>query len=283
MKKKTTLLLVLVFTLINTAFSQEKIKGNKLISKVKTDLSPFHTIIINNDFEVELIVSNISSSIDIETDKNLHEHISFNVTDSILTIATDKNLKAKKLNISVNYKNALKEIILNDDAEIKSLSTIKTTSFLLKINDYSKADLNIKSDKFKLLNSNKSRIQLRSKSKLNIESTDVDLDLSESCKVDIVLKAENLNTRMIGNSGIEIEGTAKLFNAITLETSEFNGKNLNVETCTSIIKDSAALSINASESITIEASDKSKTEVYGDAKISLTQFTENSKLFKKEL
>jgi len=283
MTKKTTLLLVFVFALFNSTFSQEKIKGNRLISKIKTDLAPFHSVIINNDFKVELVVSNISSSIEIETDKNLHEHIIFNVTDSVLTIATDKKLKAKKLNISVNYKNALKEIILNNDAEIESLGTIKTTSMSLKINDYGIADLKIKSDIFKLFNNNKSRMQFRSKSKLDVESKDVDLDLSESCKVDMVLKAENLNTRMIGNSGLNIEGTANLFNAITLENSALNGEKLNVTTCKSIIKDSAAITINASESITIEASDKSKTELYGDAKIILTQFSESSKLFKKEL
>ncbi|WP_341222323.1 GIN domain-containing protein [Polaribacter atrinae] len=283
MKQKTTLLFVLVLVIFNTTFSQEKIKGNKLISNVKTALPPFHTVVVNNNFKVELVVSNISSSIDIETDKNLHEYISFNVTDSILTIATDKKLKAKKLNIAVNYKNALKEIILNDDAEIESIGTIKTTSLLLKINDYGIADLAIKSDNFKLLNSNKSRIQLRSKSKLNIDSKDVDLDLSESCKVDMIIKTENLNTRMIGNSGLNIEGTANLFNAITLESSELKGAKLSVITCTSTIKDSAAIIVNASENITIEASDKSKTEVYGDAQIILSQFTGNSKLFKKEL
>ena len=283
MKQKTTLLLILVFALFNTTYSQEKIKGNRLISKIKTDLDPFHSVVINNDFKVELAISNMSSSIDIETDKNLHKHILFSVTDSILTINTDKKLKAKKLNITLNYKDALKEITLNDDAEIESLSTIKTTSMLLKINDYGIADLKIQADRFKLLNNNKSRIQLRSKSKLNIESKDVDLDLAESCKVDMIIKAENLNTRMIGNSTLNIEGTANLFNAITLENSALNGEKLSTTTCTSNIKDSATITINASESITIEASDKSKTEVYGDAKIFLTQFTENSKLFKKEL
>ncbi|MCL7763319.1 DUF2807 domain-containing protein [Polaribacter sp. Z014] len=283
MKKKTTLLIVLVFALFNTTFSQEKIKGNKLISKISTDLAPFHAIVINDDFKVKLVISNISSSIEIETDKNLHKHINFSVKDSVLTITTDKKLKAKKLNIDVNYKNALNKITLNDDAEITSLGTIKTTNMLLKINDYGIADLKIKSDKFKLLNNNKSRIQLRSKSKLNIESKDVDLDLSESCKVDMIIKAENLNTRMIGNSGLNIEGTANLFNAITLEDSELNGEKLSTNTCTSIIKNSAAITINASENITIEASDKSQTEVYGNAKIVLTQFTESAKLFKKEL
>lgn len=283
MKKKITLLLVLVFTMFNTTFSQERIKGNKQILKVTTNLNPFHTVVVNNDFKVELIPSTISSSIDIETDDNLHEYIIFGVKDSILSIATDYKLKGKKLNISVNYKNDLKEIILNNDAELESIGAIKSTSMLLKINDYAKADLTIQSDKFKLLDYNKSRIQLRSKTKLNVDSKEVDLDLSESCKVDMIIKAEKLNTRMIGNAGLNIEGSAPLFNAITLETSQFNGQKLNVTTCTSIIKDSAALTIMASDSITIEASDKSKTEVYGNPKIILTQFTGNAKLFKKEL
>lgn len=282
MKKKITSVLLL-FLFFNITFSQEKIKGNKEIEKITTNLTPFHTIIVNNDFKIQLIASTTTSSIDIETDANLHEYIIFNVADSILTIATKYKLKGKKLNIAVNYKNTLKEITLNDDTEITSLNTIKANDLLLKVNDYGKADLTIKSETFKLLDNNKSRIQLRSKTKLNIESKDVNLDLNESCKVDMFIKAENLNTRMIGNSGLNIEGTTNILNAITLESSALNGENLNVNICTSIIKDLANIAINASDTITIEASDKSKTEVYGNPKIILTQFTESSKLFKKEL
>ena len=96
------ILLLLLSTYINTAFSQEKIKGNKTITRIKTDLNLFQKIVISNDFHVSLIKSE-NSFIEIETDENIHEVIDINDESSTLTISTDYNIRAKRLNITVYY------------------------------------------------------------------------------------------------------------------------------------------------------------------------------------
>jgi hypothetical protein len=281
MKIKITLLL-LVCSIYSNTFSQKKIKGNKVVTKVETTLKAFNKLVINNDFKITLLKSD-NSLIEIVTDENIHSAINISSKDSILTVSTSNKIKSSSLNITVFYNNSLKEIVLNNDAQIESLSTLQTNSMLLKINDYSIANLSIKSEKFSLINNNKSRIQLRSKSKLNIDSNQVDLDLNESSKTEMIIKSDNINSKMHGNASINIEGTANYVKAITTESSDFKGEKLNVKNCSTTIKDTASFSILTSEEITIEASEKSKTEIYGNPKITLTRFTGTSKLLKKEL
>ncbi|WP_146105237.1 MULTISPECIES: GIN domain-containing protein [Polaribacter] len=282
MKNKILLLLLLSITVSTTSFSQEKIKGNKVVTRVKTDLNSFNKISVNNDFKVVLYKS-ANSFVEVETDENLHDAIEISVLDSILTISTTAKLRAKRLNITVYYNNPLQEIVLNNDAEIESLNAIETPSMLLQINDYTIANLSVESNKFNLINNNKSRFQLRSKSKIDITSKEVNLDLSESSNTEITIKTDSLSTRMMRNAIVNIKGSAISLNALTLEDSTFKGEELIVTNCNTTVKESANFTIQTSEKITIDASDKSKTEVYGTPKIIITNFTGSSVLSKKEL
>ena len=281
MKNKIILLLLLT-TVCNTIFSQEKIKGNKVITTVKTDLDPFDKIILSNDFKVVLFESD-NSFIEVETDENIHDAIKINVADSTLTISTALNIKAKKLKITLYYNNKLQEITLNNDAEIESLNLIETPSITLQINDYGIADLSIESNKFNLRNNNKSRFQLRSKTKLDINSKEVILALGESSNTDITIKTDTLTTRVMKNAIMSIEGSAESLNALSIENSTFKGEKLLVKNCNTTIKDGANFTIQTSKEITIDASDKSKTTIYGNPKIIIKKFTESSTLYKKEL
>lgn len=274
------LLIVLIYTNIN--FAQEKIKGNKKVTVVKTDLKPFTKIKVSDDFKIVLLRSN-QSSIEIETDENLHDVIDFNIEDTTLVISTSKKIKAKRLNITVSYEKPLEEITLNEDSEIEALNTLKSPNLLLKVNDFSKADLIIISDNFNLKNNNKSRFQLSSKSKLNIESKNVNLELNESSNSDISIKTDSLQVIMKENSFATISGFASFSNAIFTDSSKFKGKNLIVDECYSIIKDNADFIIHCMDTIKIEASEKSSTEIYGNPEILLIKFENQSKLAKKEL
>ncbi|MGJ8744665.1 GIN domain-containing protein [Polaribacter sp.] len=280
--KKNILILLVLCTLSNTSFSQSKIKGNKNVTIVKTPLKPFNKIKVNNDFKIVLVQSK-KSSIEIETDENLHQVIDFSIVDSILSISTSNKLKSKRLNITVSYNKPLEEIILNEDAEMEALNTIKSPNFVLKINDYSKADLIIMSQNFRLINNNRSRIQLRSKTKLNIESVNANLSLNESSNSDISIRTDSLQVLMKENSFADISGSASFAQANFIDSSKFKGKNFIAKQCNSVIKDVADFSIQCMDTINIEASEKSSTEIYGNPKILLVKFEGSSKLFKKEL
>ena len=223
-----------------------------------------------------------NSFIEIETDENIHDAIAVNVVDSTLTISTTLKIRAKRLNITVYYNTPLQEITLNNDAEIESLNLLKSPSVLLQINDYGIANLAVESNKFSLINNNKSRFQLRSKSKLDVNSKIANLDLNESSNTDITIKTDSLSTRLMKNAIVNIKGSAIYLNAATLESASFKGEELSVTNCNTTIKDSASFTIQTSDEITIDASEKSKTEIYGEPKIIINSFTGSSTLYKKE-
>ncbi|WP_299064416.1 DUF2807 domain-containing protein [uncultured Polaribacter sp.] len=276
------ILLLLLFSFINTTNSQEKIKGNKNVTRVKTDLNLFRKIVINNDFKIKLIKSE-NSFVEIETDENIHEVIDIDVVDATLTISTELNIKAKRLNITIYYKESLQEIILNDDAELESLAPITTASLLLQINDYSIAELIIKADEFNLINNNKSRFQLKSKSDLQVTSKKANLLLNESSNTKLDINVDSLSTKMMKNAILDIKGTAASLKAFTAESANLKGEALKVDNCFTSSRDSAVFIIQASSEIVIDASEKSRTEIYGDPKIIIDKLTGTSRLFKKEL
>ncbi|WP_405605523.1 GIN domain-containing protein [Polaribacter sp. Asnod1-A03] len=282
MKNKIILLLVL-FSIINQAQSQEKIKGNKNITTIETELNSFNKISVKNDFKVVLQKAE-KSSIEIETDENIHPIIEFNVINKTLTISTSMKIReSKKLLITVFYKTPITEIELFDDAEIESFNLLEAPDVLVKINDYAKTDISVKSNNFTLTNNNKSRIQLRSKSKLNIDSNTINLALNESSNSEIIIKSDSLNVIMKGNSKLNIEGNADYLESIITESSNLDAKDLNLKNVFSTTKDNSEITVKVSEEIKIYSSDKSKISIYGNAQIILDKFDGISRLYKKEL
>jgi len=280
MIKKITLLLIL--TSINL-FSQEKIKGNGIVTVVKENLDPYNKIILKNDFKVILIKAD-APAIEIETDENIHEAINYFVSDGTLVLQTDQKIRPKKaLNITIFCTYNLKEVELQDDIEIETLSTINVDEMLLKINDYAKADFSIKANKFKLINKNNSKIQLRSKSKINIDSPSVDLMIGASSTTSVIVKSDSLNVNLKDKATLELEGMSDYLNAMARDNTNFKGRNFNVKESHIITKNNSELSIQAFDKITIEASEKSEIELYGNAKIELEKFADQTKLHKKEL
>lgn len=281
MKKGILLFISIIIT--TQLFSQEKIKGNRYVTINKTTINAFKKIVLSDDFKILLIESDISS-VEIETDDNLHAVIQFKVVDSTLTFKKTKKIKSKRrLNITVFYTEKLNEIILKNDAEIEHLKTIEVNNLLLKINDYAIADLHVKSNTFKLVNNNKSRMQLRSKSKLTIESPNIDLILNKTSNTFLNIKTDSLKVNMNERSTTEIEGFSNVLSASINESGDFSGKNLKVKNTVLNSSGTSDFSIHASENITIDSSDKSKIDLYGNPKILITKFANFSKLNKKEL
>ena len=281
MIKKITLLLILAISI--NIYSQEKVKGNGIVTNIKENLNPFNKILLKSDFKVTLIKSE-APAIEIETDKNLLEYINFHVNDNVLILETDYRLKAKKaLNITIFCTYNLKEIELKNDSELETLNTIKVGEMLLTINDHAKADISVKADRFKLVNKNNSKIQLRSKSKINIESSFIDLAIGQSSNTTAIIRSDSLLISLKDRSTLNIEGSSDYLKTTMTGNTDFKGKNLNVRESFVTTKGSSELSIQTFDNITIEASEKSKIDLYGNPKIEILKFTNLTRIFKKEL
>ena len=141
----SVLLLSLSFNFLN-AQRAEKVKGNRNVTVQQTFLNSFHTIIADENFKIDIIF-NKEPYVEIETDDNLHEFINFNVRDSVLTFNMTRRVTSKKkMNITVNYDNHLKNIETKDSGEIFSLATLELENVTLKTSGNSKAGITIETN-----------------------------------------------------------------------------------------------------------------------------------------
>ena len=274
---KTTISLFFIFLFIFSSEAQNlsKVKGNKNVTIEQTALNAFHTIVVNEDFEIEIIQKDTPSVI-IETDENLHEFIVFKVTDSILSFnKTAKITSKKKLKITVNYDENLSNIIVKDYAEINSLTFIDFENGSLITHGNAKTNLLIKANTFNFQGLEKSKV------KLNLTSENASIELSNNCKLDGALFVSQIQMTLNEQSNATLDGNSDFIDLKTNDRSNFKGKDFLIETANIIAETSSDVTVNASNEVTIEASGTSNIYLYNNPKIKINRFTDTVKLQKK--
>ena len=276
---KNALLIILTLSSITTSVSQsnDKIKGDRNVTSKETKINAFNRIIVGEDFKIDLI-EGVQSSVFIETDENLHEIIEFTVADSTLNFQTSKSItSSKKINIKVIYTKKLKQIETFEDGEVSSLTSINLNKVVLKNTGSSKAFLNIKTNDFTFINSDRARV------KLNVTTKNAKLELAENSKVDALINADTLNVDLYQRSDAKIEGTIKHLKIRADNSTNFVGKDLTSSTCDLLCEGSTDVAVQVTNNLTIDASGSSEVYIYADPKITINKFTDTAKLHKKEM
>ncbi|MEZ4796718.1 MAG: DUF2807 domain-containing protein [Flavobacteriaceae bacterium] len=276
---KNALLLVFTISCIPVGFSQnkEKIKGDRDVTTKETKIDAFNRIIVGEDFKIDIIEGS-QTSVFVEADNNLHDVIKFDVMDSTLTFnTTHKITSSKRISIKVIYSNELKQIETFEDGEISSLTSINLDDVILKTTGSSKAFLNIKTNNFKFINSDRAKV------KLNITSQNVNLELAENSKLDALINADTLNVDLYQRADGNIEGTLKQLKIRADNSTNFVGKNLTTSTAEILCESSCDVAVQVTNDLTIEASGSSEVYIYADPKITLKKFSDTAKLHKKEM
>ncbi|WP_298551240.1 DUF2807 domain-containing protein [uncultured Algibacter sp.] len=277
MKKFGSVILIslLSISLCTAQQSTEKIKGNRNVTIQQTNIESFHTIALDEDFEVEIIF-NKNPYVEVETDENLHEFIEFRVIDSVLTFNKKAKItKKKKLYIKVTYNNALRHIVTTDNAEILSLATMDLKHGTLKTRGASKAGLTIKSDNFDFDGDDKSKV------KLNLTSETCSIALSGNSKLEALINTTELSATLYQRANANIEGSCNLTKLELDNNTAFNGKNFTINTCDILSEISGDAYLEVIENITIEASGNSAIYLYENPKIIINKLSDTAKLQKK--
>ncbi|XMO85425.1 DUF2807 domain-containing protein [Algibacter sp. AS12] len=257
------------------AQSTEKVKGNRTVTIQQTNIESFHTIILDEDFEVEIIYD-ANPFVEVETDENLHEYIDFQVVDSVLTFNKKARITSKKkLNIKVTYNDVLKHIETTDDAEILSLATMDIENGSLKTRGSSKAGLTIESNVFSVDMDDKSKV------KLNLTSENCLLSMSGNSKIDALINTSVFTTNLYQRATANIEGSSKRVKAELDNNTAFNGKNFTINTCEVICNISSDAHLEVLDDIIIEASGASSIYLYQNPKIIINKLADTAKLQKK--
>lgn len=276
--KKALLIFLLTFFVTNVnSQRKERVKGDKNVTIKETKINSFNRIVVGENFKVDIIEGS-EASVFVETDDNLHDVINFSVTDSTLSFQTTKRITiSKKLSIKVIYTPALKQIETIEDGEISSLTVVNLDDIVLKNSGTSRAYLNIKTNKFRFINSDRAKV------KLNVTSSLATLELSDNSKVEALINADTLQVDMYLRSDAKIEGDVSDLNIRTDNSTNFVGKGLTSNTCTILCEGNSDVHVQVVESVTIEASENGEIYIYDNPKITLNKFTDTAKLHKKEM
>lgn len=274
---RNSALVLLLFTLVLPLSAQEKIKGNRNVILAENQINAFNKILLSEDFDVVLVESS-NASVEIETDENLHDVIKMEVKDSVLTFkTTSKIVSSKKMEIKVRYTSALKEIELRNDSEISAFTAIAGSSMLIKAHDNSRVYLNIRTNGFEFIADGKS------KSRLNIESEHVRLELNDNSSLEALVKSNTMETDLYMRSRTILEGSVNELKLMGISSSDLNAKNLTAKSCIVSLEDTSDASVFAEETINIKATGDSDLFLYGNPKITIEAFTDRAKIEKKEL
>lgn len=275
--KKLVLLIGLVFLLPISVAAQstQKIKGDRNVTIKQTYVDDFERLIVGNDFSIE-IVYNSKPSVEIETDDNLHDVIQFDVVDGALIFSQTMRITSKKkMHIVVNYGDALREIKVKDDGEIRSLTSMELGDTSLETSDNARAYLNINATSFNY------RSYGKSKTRLNLSATSVKIELSDNTKLDALINSKSADFDLYQRSDAVIEGNAESSTIRLDNSTNFTGEKFDVKKVDALIEGNSDLIISAMETISLGVSGDSEVYLYGSPSITITKFEDSAKLQKK--
>lgn len=276
MKKCILTLVILITTLSSWSQKKEKIKGSKIVTHTIKETENFNQVELFDNLEI-FFVKGEKCSIEIEADDNLHDAISYSVTNNKLSINATKDVSAyKKFSVRVNYTNDLKNIISHNDSKINALAELNLDNITVKTLDKSQAYLNVKSRNF--------RIELNDKTnaELNIKADSSAVLLFKEAKAKALVNAQESKIELYQTTKAEIEGDVVNGKVRLDNNSNLIAKKLTQINIVFTAESYSKASVFAKKYISIEASGKSEVELFGEPKVDLLKFTNNATLYKKE-
>ena len=277
MKKLALLFIAVLITGFSYGQKREKVKGSKNVTIEKKEITNFENLEIEDNIEV-LLIKGDKCSLEIEADDNLHNEISINSNGNTLRLTTLKEVSGfKKFLVKVFYNNDFKLLLAKHESVITATTEVELDNFTVKSFDYSKIFMNAKIKTFTIMQNDKS------KSELNLKSEITTIELSKNAQLKALIAATQLKADLYQKSIAIVEGDVNELKLRLDNNSEFTGMNLISKTAELIAESNSTTKINVVTNATIEASGKSEIQFYGDAKIELKKFTENTVIMKKTL
>jgi Putative auto-transporter adhesin, head GIN domain len=276
--KKSLFILALIIT-STLAYSQkkEKVKGSKIVTTEKKQIESFDAIEVADNLEIFLVKGD-ENEIEIEADDNLHQAIDIALTGTTLRLSTLKDISAfKTLKVRVIYTDALKSLILKDDAQVTAITDLQLDTFSIKCLGHSKAYINAKTTNFEMQCDDKAKVDL------NLKSTKTIISLSKNCEVKALINSTDLVFDLYQKSTAEIEGEVENLKLRLDNDSKFTGKNLTAKLADVTTELYTSASIQVTDTLTLTATGKSEVELYGAQKITINRFEDSAVLKKKPL
>lgn len=277
MKKSCLLLLALLFTAVTFAQKREKIKGSKNVTVTKKEIGTFDSLELEDNLEVYL-TKGTQQGLEIEADDNLHESVQADIHGGTLRLYTNKEISgAKKLSVRITYTGELKSILAKHQVMLYALTELELDNVAIKNLDFSKSFLNVKAGTFSLSLNDKTTAEI------NIKADNTTIDLSKTAQLKALIATQNLKMDMYQKTVAVIEGDAAEMQLRLDNNTVFTGKKFTVKNAAVVTEGYAKCSIVVAETLALEASGKTETELYGaPASVTMKKFADSAVIYKKE-
>jgi hypothetical protein len=275
MKKNTTLLLFLLATTFSWAQKDEKIKGSKIVTIEQKEIGNFNSIEVGDNIEVSLEKGD-KTELKIEADDNLHNIITLDLVDNILRLNTSKTVvNFKKLLLRVTYTKDLKMVVSKNESTVNAIQEIQLEDITFKSFNNSKLNLNVNSKNFTLQSDDKS------KTELNLKAESATIELSKNANLKALIASVDLKCDLYQKAKANLEGDVT--NAIIRldNNANFIGSKLILKNAELVAEGYSYCNINSNATMSIEASENSEIQIYGDQKIEIKRFVDSAILVKK--
>jgi hypothetical protein len=275
MKKLLCFLLFIGLANISVAQKVKKIKGDKEVISVTNSIDKeFSVLEVNNNLKVTLVQSNKNSYV-LNTDKNLAEVVNFDVNNGVLKIhSTAKITGSKKLEIFLRVK-SLSEIILNDDAELKTQGTLTSDIFSLTGNQSSKFDLDLNTENASII------LTKNSGGKIDLKSKEVSLNISDRTDLKGKIDSDNLLAQLSKSAQLDLDGKVNTAVFNLKNSAELKAKKMKANTASLNASNNTDIYVHATKDLIIDVEGKSKVFVYGNPKIEVKGLSDSSRIIKK--
>ena len=277
MKNILFILLALTFSTFSNGQKKEKLKGSKIVTIEKKEVHDFDGLEVQDGLEISLIKGD-KNGVELEADDNLQNAIGLTFNGSILIISSLQEISSfKKFNIRVTYTDSFRTLISKDKSKIKALEEIKLDNINFKSYGNSKMFLNLSVKTFSAEASDKSEIQM------NAKAEKASLILSENATLKALVAATEIKCDLYQKAAATIEGDVIDMKVRVENNTTYNAKKLTAQNLDLSIEGYANANVFVEKSLILNAIGTTETELYGNPKIEIKQFSDSAILYKKTL
>mgnify|MGYP003663314418 FL=1 len=273
MKKFTLLVVVLFISFSGYTQRKPKIKGNKNVIEVREDLAPFTAIELLDDLDI-VIQKASQEGYALELDDNLLDVLKFKVDNGVLKISSFYNITSKKkLEITIFFQELRSIKMLNGKISMKDV--ISTDRLKVATFGTSRLELNATADIMDIT------MEEISSGDFNLASDSLNITLKDRIDVKLYTTGSSNNIYMYKNASAKLEGTADFLMAKMYGNSSLKAADLQSNDVLLITEDSPDIEIRALNTLQLSSKGSTRTKLYGEAKITILDFLDTSRLEKE--
>jgi|GEM_PF-1997449 len=252
----------------------KKIKGNKIIELKTQNVDAFNSIEVGNFFEVELVLKG-STTVSVDADSNLHEHIFIKVIDGKLKITTDKTFtRYKRLFVEVGVNSKLTDVFVKGKATLTAKNTLTPERLNIEVYENGKATLNYKVANASFFAKNKGEITVSG------ESDILAINVNDNAEIEANSICKSFSASQNLKSELTLNGKAENSILQIADNSFFNGANLVSGTTVLSASGDADVYINTTDKLSLEVTGKTNTYLLGNPLIDLKVFKDEATIYK---